>query len=230
MSIKIEELSIKRNNELIINNLKFEMNPSEITALIAPNGSGKTTLFNEIAHLIDCSYSLLVLNNFNYKEASKYNSSLFFIESSNHLYEDLSPTEHLKLIKNLWKSTKSIEEVLTYLKMEKYKNKAVKKLSLGMKQHLLIAMYIISDAPVFLFDEPLNGLDPSSIKLVNQILRNYNEKKTIMISSHDLFNIREVCNRAVFLKNGEISEDTRDLDKLDSIYTNLFEKDEYYGD
>lgn len=130
----------------------------------------------------------------------------------------------------MWKSTKSIEEVLTYLKMEKYKNKAVKKLSLGMKQHLLIAMYIISDAPVFLFDEPLNGLDPSSIKLVNQILRNYNEKKTIMISSHDLFNIREVCNRAVFLKNGEISEDTRDLDKLDSIYTNLFEKDEYYGD
>lgn len=225
LPITIENLRIKRNKNLVINNLNYEMNSGEITALIAPNGSGKTTLFNGIAHLIDCSYSLLELNSFNYKDPSKYNSSLFFIESSNHLYEDLSARDHLKLVKGLWESKIIVNDVIADLKMEDYQNKAVKKLSLGMKQHLLIAMYIMSDASVFLLDEPLNGLDPSSIKLVNQILLNYHEKKTIMISSHDLFNIREVCDRAIFLKNGKIAEDTNNLDKLDSIYTNLFEKD-----
>lgn len=226
LTININDLKIKRGKTVIIDNLNFIASKGEIVALVAPNGTGKTTFFNGVAHLIKIKYSKLKINERSFTDRINFNRSFFFLETSNYLYEELTALEHLSLIKHLWKSNVSIDDTLKKLKMDSYSSVPVKKLSLGMKQHLLIAMYIISDAPVLLFDEPLNGLDPGSIKIVNSLLVSLSKDKTIIISSHDIYNIQEICTRVVFLKNKHLIKETTNLKEINKIYSDLYEREE----
>jgi len=224
MAIEIENLHIARGNNKVISGLNLTAEAGEVIGLVAPNGTGKTTLFSGIAQLIEDSLDKLKLNNVSHNDRIKYNQSFFFLESSDNLYAELNVRNHLELIKTLWKRSISIDDVLNELKMTSYEEKPVNELSLGMKQHLLIAMYIVSDAPVLLFDEPLNALDPSSINIVNRIISQLGkQKKTVIISSHNIFNIQEVCSRVLFLKNGVIAEDTSNLSEVKDVYEKLYE-------
>jgi len=224
MAIQIQNLKISRGENTVINGLDFTAESGETIGLVAPNGTGKTTLFSGIAHLIDPSYDKLDLNNTNYSNRIQYNQSLFFLESADNLYKELNTKNHLELIKKLWESPIKIDDILEKLKMTTYQEKAVNKLSLGMKQHLLIAMYLVSDAPILLFDEPLSALDPSSINRVNKIFYDLSmQKKTVIISSHNIFNIQEVCSRVLFLKDGVIAEDRSDLSEIKDVYARLYE-------
>ena len=228
MGIIIKDLIIKRGKKTIIDQLNFEAKSGEIIGLIAPNGTGKTTFFNGVAHFIDSSYEELSMQNINYSNRTLFNKSFFFLESSANLYEEMNTVDHLKLIKRLWKSPLSVNEIVSKLQMSNFQNLAVKKMSLGMKQHLLVAMYLISDAPILLFDEPLNGLDPSSIEIVNDIFKNLGESgKVIMISSHDIYNIQEVCNRVIFLKDKIFFEPLIQNNDIKKIYNDLYIKKEH---
>lgn len=227
MSIIIKDLSIERGKKIIVDKLNFEANSGEIIGLIAPNGTGKTTFFNGVAHLIDSSYQELKMVNINYSNRTSFNKAFFFLENIANLYEEMNALDHLKLIKKLWKSPLSVDEIVTKLQMSTFQSLAVKKMSLGMKQHLLIAMYLISDAPILLFDEPLNGLDPSSIEIVNEIFKNLgNNGKIIIISSHDIYNIQEVCNRVVFLKDKIFFEPIIQNQDIKKTYNELYNKKE----
>lgn len=224
MTILIKSLEISRGKNKIINNLDLEASSGEIIGLIAPNGTGKTTLFNGIAHLIPLKYDLLKLNGNTSSNREIFNKSFFFIESSQSLYEEMTPADHLKMIKRNWNGTYDEQTIIKYLKMEDYKHTSVKKLSLGMRQHVLIAMYVMSDAPIMLMDEPLIGLDPSSISTVNQIISNWGKQgKTLIISSHDLYNIKEICNRVIFLKDKKIAVQRENLEGIQDLYKNLYE-------
>ncbi len=91
-----------------------------------------------------------------------------------------------------------------------------------MKQHVLIGMYAISDAPILLLDEPMNGLDPTSLRIVNNLLRSLKENgKTIIFSSHDLTNVHTICDEVLFLHAQKviIVENTRDIKQsYDELY------------
>jgi len=222
-TINIEGLSVSRGKNNVIDNLDFHAYKGEIVALVAPNGTGKTTLFNGLTHLINSKYRTLEIQGEQFSDRINFNQSFFFLESSHYLYEELTAIDHLKVIKKAWTSPISIEQTIKKLKMDDYSTVPAKKLSLGMKQHLLVAMYIVSNAPVLFFDEPLNGLDPGSIKIVNSLLVELSQDKTIIISSHDIYNIQEICTRVVFLKDKRLIKDTVELENISKIYSDLYE-------
>lgn len=222
MSVLIENMTIKRGGEKIIDNLSLSIMAGEVVALVAPNGTGKTTLLNGITQLIPAIYEKLELNHFS-PHSLNFNRSFFYLESSNNLFEYLNILDHLSLIKKEWQSETAIDEVIRLLNIHDYQSLPIKKMSLGMKQHALLAMYLISDAPVLLFDEPLNGLDPGSIEITNTIIQNLaSKKKIILFSSHDIANIQAICNRVLFLKNGKIERDTKNMDEILLLYKQLY--------
>lgn len=222
MSVFIENMTIKRGKKKIIDDLDLSIMGGEIVALVAPNGTGKTTLLNGIAHLFPSTYRKLEINSFS-PHSLNFKRSFFYLESSNNLFGHLNILDHLLLIKKNWQSKIAVDEVINILKIHKYQTLPIKKLSLGMKQHALLATYLISDAPVLLFDEPLNGLDPSSIESTNAIIQNLAyKKKIILFSSHDIANIQAICNRVVFLKNGKIEKDTKNMDDILALYKQLY--------
>ncbi|OUK38531.1 ABC transporter, partial [Enterococcus faecium] len=102
----------------------------------------------------------------------------------------LSAVDYLTLIKYYWQSKVECQTA-------EYLTLPIGKMSLGMKQHVLLAAYLISDSSVMLFDEPLNGLDPGSIDILNSLIRQWQkEGKTILLSSHAIANIQSICSKA----------------------------------
>lgn len=207
----------------ILKDLEMHLPAGEIIGLVAPNGTGKTTLLKILARAFLPKKGQITLNSIDYSKREKYLQQLFFMESIANLSANLTAVDHLKYVKKMWDSSVSIEDVLQNLGMESYANKKVAKFSLGMKQHLIIALYIVSDTPLLLLDEPHNGLDPSSVKVIKQVFRSLKEKgKTIFYSSHDLYNMENFCDQVFFMKEKKIFLSVKGENDLDTIYEELY--------
>lgn len=218
-----ENLTVVRDKRKIIDSLNLTINEGTITCIIAPNGTGKTTLFNSISNNLKRKSGSIKINQFHSTIRSKFNKEFFFLEDDRSLMADFSAIENLELIKSLWGSQQSITEVIKFMGIEDYKHKKVKKMSLGMKQKLLIAAAIISDARVLIFDEPLNGLDIRNVDLIIQVFSKLkNEKKSIMISSHNIYEISSICDDIYFLNEGKLITVENDFDTIKQKYLDLF--------
>ena len=162
-----------------------------------------------------------------YKNRTAFLSQLFFLEDSQRLYDNLSAREHFQYVKEMWKSDMDVDRVLKILKMQDYAKKHIGKMSLGMKQHVLLGMYLMSDAKMLLFDEPLNGLDPTSIELFTKIFSRLKAQgRSIIMSSHQLGNVTEMSDRVIFLQGGHVPiYPTSEID-LQEKYRALFAEED----
>lgn len=225
--IKISNLAVSLKNNEILTNVNLSIESSNIIGVVAPNGTGKTTFLRTIAGILPPAKGKIVLNQFDfYNNRSKYLSQLFFIESSSFLYSNISVIEHLQYVKAIWNSKFDVFQVINELNMNEYKNLPVKKLSLGMKQHVLIGMYVISDVPILLLDEPMNGLDPNSLELISDLLiKMKNRGKIVIFSSHNLSNITDICDKVMFLHNQNIKVVNNDFTNLKIQFKELYIKE-----
>lgn len=218
--LEIHNLTIGYKKNLILKQAELSVDSHKIIGLVAPNGTGKTTLLKSIPNLITPKKGTISINNTTInKNRSYFLSHLIFLENNEFLYSDINVLRHLKYVKETWKSKVDINEVVDRLDMRHYLKKPIKKLSLGMKQHVLIAMCIISDAELILLDEPMNGLDPTSQIEVSYLLRDLrNSGKMIILSSHHLPNVSEICDSFLFMKNQSLilteNNEESDLQKL----------------
>lgn len=205
--LKIDNLNVNYGKKEILNSINLEFYPSEIIGLVAPNGAGKTTLLRTVSGLIKPKSGQISIDNLSRSEDRKaYYKKIYFVESNQTLYPNLSGTDHLKYVKASWNSPVEIESVIKELGIVDYVNRPIKKLSLGMKQHILMAMCIVSNAEVILLDEPMNGLDPTSIKKISSYLKKMKqEEKTILFSSHILSNIDAITDKIIFLKDKQVA-------------------------
>lgn len=219
--MEIHNLTVGYKKNVILDQAGLTVESHKIIGLVAPNGTGKTTFLKAIPNLISPKKGTISLNDSTIdKNRSFFLSQLMFLEDNEFLYSDISVLRHLKYVKEIWKSKVEINEVVDRLNMRSYLNKSIKKLSLGMKQHVLIAMCIISDADLILLDEPMNGLDPTSQIEVSELLRDLrNSGKTIILSSHHLPNVSEICDSFLFMKNQNLilTENTEESD-LQKLY------------
>ncbi|MGX7418057.1 ABC transporter ATP-binding protein [Carnobacterium gallinarum] len=206
MILEISGVSKFYKNELVLDELDFFIDSPEIIALVAPNGSGKSTLMNIICNLEKADAGEIKIFG---QPATKYTNfyQLSYLQDNSVLYDSLSGLDHLQLIMDMHKlSSKRIEEVTEELGMQGYLKKKVKNYSLGMKQHLLFAMSILPKPKLLLLDEPLNGLDPSSVAKVRTILKRMNQEDatTVLFSSHNLEEIDKLTSNCIFLSEGKI--------------------------
>ncbi|SJZ56130.1 ABC-2 type transport system ATP-binding protein [Pilibacter termitis] len=225
--LSINNLSFFYKEKEILKNASLTLDEGTITGLIAPNGTGKTTFIKLIINLLTSKQGEILIDGRKYKEnREKYLKSIFFLPSSENLYIHLTVMEHLQYVKKIWGSSADLSGIIRELRMGDYQNKKIKTLSLGMKQHLLIALYAASGASVLLLDEPMNSLDPTSVKLVSNFLKRLkNEGKTILFSSHNLVNLAEVCDKAIYIKEKQFSVfHSQEID-LQETYNDFYEEE-----
>ena len=139
------------------------------------------------------------------------------------LYMYLSGYDNLKLVSNLYKGVdeKRIDEVVKLVKLENRINDKVSKYSLGMRQRLGIAQAILHKPNLLILDEPTNGLDPEGIKEMRDLLIDLanNKKMGILVSSHNLAELDNLCNKVCIIKNGEIIK-TSSIDEIKNMHEN----------
>lgn len=142
-----------------------------------------------------------------------------YMQDNSVLYDYLTGYDHLQFIGDVQSLTKDqIISTAERVGIKSYLNKKVGKYSLGMKQHLLLTMALLNQPKLLILDEPLNGLDPTSVIRVRQILQDIHKEGTaILLSSHNLSEIDRVTSNILFLKNGNLIKE--DISKhLNTFY------------
>ncbi|WP_342472280.1 ABC transporter ATP-binding protein [Metasolibacillus sp. FSL H7-0170] len=221
MIINVQGLKKSYKKQLVLKNITFQVEEPQIIALIGPNGSGKTTMMNCLMNLLPFQEGEITILGKKHTDPSLF-YEVSYLQDNRVLYGDLTGADHLNFICHAQKlPARKAKEVAAYVGMDKYAKKRVRSYSLGMKQHLLLAMAILNEPKLILLDEPINGLDPTSAIHMRHILMDLHAKgSTIIISSHNLEEIDKMTNTIYFMKDGEILEES--LEKLNIAHYSIY--------
>ena len=193
-----------------VNDLTFTIRPGEIVGLIGPNGAGKTTALRCMAGILRPTAGQILINGHDLiKDQMNAKKGLAFVPEVPSLYELLSVYEHLRFIAmcfdNLNKFESEHERLLRKYSLWEKKDSLVATLSKGMRQKLSVACALIHDANVFLFDEPLIGIDPAGAhELKQELVDARNRGGAILISTHLLDTAEKLCDRVLIVARGKL--------------------------
>ncbi|MBE1555919.1 ABC transporter ATP-binding protein [Sporosarcina limicola] len=214
--LKVNHLNKNYGNKSVLQAISFVINEGDVIGLVGPNGAGKSTLMRSILALENVESGSVTI-----KDISNRNPEFFkyvsFLPSDNYLYTQLTGYDHLAFVGNIYNIEKSrIDEVIDLIGIRTYVNQPVKSYSYGMRQHLLIALSILTKPLVILMDEPFNGLDPTSIIELKQLIRTLHTQGIgILISTHNLDILEDLTNTIWFIKDGELFKNEMLLDVND---------------
>ena len=211
--LKCENLKKQVKNKILVENISFSMKKGDVVGFIGPNGAGKTTTIKLILGLIKLTDGKVFINGYSIqKDFIKAIEKVGAIVETPDAYMYLSGYDNLKIIANNYKNiTKErINEVVKIVGLENRIKDKVATYSLGMRQRLGIAEAIINNPELLILDEPTNGLDVEGIIEIRNLIKQLaNQGITILISSHNLTEIDNLCNRIIAIKNGKmIADDT----------------------
>ena len=204
----------------VLHDINISIESGVILGLVGPNGSGKTTIMKLLSKLIYPTKGIVF-----------YSQTYSALIETPSLYENLSGKENLEYFASLENiNNYDIDKIIDCLNMSNFINKQVKKYSLGMKQKLGIALTLLGNPKLIILDEPLNGLDPLSIKEIKDTLKKIKKlrKISILISSHMLKDLNELCDRVIFIKDGKIVENNNlndNLKKIQICFSNIQDKE-----
>lgn len=206
--IQCINLDKKIKNKNILSNINFSVNKGDIVGLYGPNGSGKSILLKIICGLTPSSSGKIIVDNkIIGKDISHPKNIGIFIETPSFVNEFtvFKNLKFLALINNKIDDSR-INEIISYLNLDKYTNEKYKNLSLGTKQRLGLAQALMEDPSLLLLDEPTNALDENAVSLIENILKKEKEKgTTIIVTSHDKSFLEGICDSILFINEGEIS-------------------------
>ena len=209
--ISIKELTVKFGSNIVLNDISRDFHLNKIYGIIGLNGSGKTTFFNTLSALIKPNAGEIIF------ESRKINlRDINYLETTNFFYSRITGNEYL----NFFEQTNPKFNLLSlqiYTKLPL--DDLIESYSTGMKKKLAILSILKKDKPVFLFDEPFNGIDMETNKIIELIILALKEKgKTIFISSHILDPLIQICDEIFFLEKGKFAKsyDKTDYNKIEN--------------
>ena len=193
--ISIKDLSLSFGSNLVLNNINYDFPLNKIYGIIGLNGSGKTTFFNTLSTLMRPTAGEIY-----FSDREIYLKDINYLETVNFFYSRITVNEYLKFFKQTNDKINRIS-VPNYTKVPL--DDLIETYSTGMKKKLAIRSILKKDKPIFLFDEPFNGVDMETNKIIELIILALKEKgKTIFISSHILDPLIQICDKIFFLENG----------------------------
>ena len=206
--IETNKLTKRFPGKIAVNKIDMHVKKGDIYGFIGKNGAGKTTAMKLILGLFNpTSGGIKIFNNENLNSSRYKIGSL--IESPG-LYKNFSAYENLKRFSILYGGTgEDINELLKLVNLENVGNKPVRAFSFGMKQRLGIAIALLGNPEILILDEPINGLDPSGIKDIRDLILKLNKEKqiTFIISSHILDELSKIATRYGIINNGILIEE-----------------------
>lgn len=215
--LKCVKLEKKVKDKILVQDISFSVNQGEVVGLVGPNGAGKTTIIKLILGLVKITKGNVYINGLDIeKNFVKAIEKVGAIVENPDLYMYLSGYDNLKITANNYKniSKERINEVIKIVGLENRIKDKVSTYSLGMRQRLGIAEAIINNPQLLILDEPTNGLDVEGIIEIRNLIKDLSKKGiAILVSSHNLSEIGNICSRIIAVKNGKIVEDS-DIDNF----------------
>lgn len=211
--LQVHQLRKKYGNLLILRDISFDINEGDIIGLVGPNGAGKSTLLRSIMAIEEVERGSVKVKNISNQNSDFY-KFVSFIPSDNYLYMQLTGYDHLAFVANIYQLGKAaIEEVIDQIGISTYVDQPVKTYSYGMRQHLLIALSILTKPSIILMDEPFNGLDPTSTIELKELIRKLHAQRiSFIISTHNLDILEDLTKTIWFIRDGMLFKDNIKLE------------------
>ena len=212
----MKEAKVKSNKKIAVDHLSFTANQGEIYGLLGPNGAGKTTTLRCISTIIKpTSGKIYVAGHEVQEEAEAVRNSIGFLTSDIKLDPQFSPDYMFDFFGRLHHVPKDVlkkrkEELFSYFGITEFSHKKMKELSTGMKQKAAIAVSLVHDPKIVIFDEPTNGLDIVTARKVTDYLKKLKEEgKLVIISTHIMSEAEKLCDRIGIIIDGtKVAEGT----------------------
>jgi ABC-2 type transport system ATP-binding protein len=209
--IELRGLTKKFGSFTAVNGINLTIPRGELFGFLGPNGAGKTTSLRMIAGILQPTAGSVTIGGVDInKDPVAAKSKLGFIPDRPFIYEKLTGSEFLRFVAGLYEQRgpeleHRARELLALFDLEDWRDELVESYSHGMRQKLIIASAFVHRPEVIVVDEPHVGLDPKSIKILREMLREYVHRgHTIMMSTHSLDVAENMCDRIAIITSGEI--------------------------
>ncbi len=218
ITIKNLTVSYKKNNP-VIQSLELSLELERIHGIVGLNGSGKTTLLNTIYGLKKPETGDIFIDG-----CKSTKRQIAYLETESYFYSNITGEDHLKIFKNTDFDTVSWNELFKLPLRE-----LIETYSTGMKKKLALLAVLKQDKPVMILDEPFNGLDIETARVLRSILLNLKNRKTIIITSHIIETLTNLCDDISYLQEGKIkySRSKSEFDEFkQEIYLDIEKRNE----
>jgi ABC-2 type transport system ATP-binding protein len=208
--IEVQDLTKYYGPHLAVSRLDFQVTAGEIVGFLGPNGAGKTTTLKILAGFLAPSSGTAQINGFDcVSESLAARRSLGYVPENVSIYPDLTVTQFLGFAARAKgiaaKEEKGeIDRVLAACGLEGVRHTLVAALSKGFRQRLGLSQALLNQPPLLILDEPTIGLDPSQIVEIRQMIKDLEGDHTVMLSSHILPEVSQLCDRVIIINRGQI--------------------------
>ena len=210
MAINISHLNKHIGKQHVLKDICLSIGDGEVVGLLGPNGAGKSTLMKIMVGVWESTSTLpkgqeMVL---------QVPKNIGFLPEQNPLYEDMYVREYLRFFVGLRSKEQGaknkdqlVEELIERVGLTAESNKRVGQLSKGYKQRVGLAQAMIGDPELLILDEPTTGLDPNQLEDIRALIREMGKARTVILSTHILQEVKQMCSRVIIIDHGEIKVD-----------------------
>lgn len=208
--IEVKNVTKKYGNFYAVRNISFEVKEGEIVGFLGRNGAGKTTTMNMITGFIEPTSGEIIVGGYNVdRKPKKVKSQIGYMPEGTPLYSDLTVKEFVKYMADLKMVPKkeckaAVQKAIEETGLDKVQNNLTKNLSRGYKQRVSLAGAIVGNPKILILDEPTVGLDPKQVVEIRELIKSFKKDHTVLISSHILPEISQICEKIVVIDKGEI--------------------------
>lgn len=209
MSIEVSSLEKRYGDQRAINNVSFSLKKGEIVGFLGPNGAGKSTTMKILTGFLPQSSGTAQVAGYDVRESPiQVKSAVGYLPENNPLYTDMYVKEYLAFVAGTYRvSAKRIEACITMTGLSSEKHKKISQLSKGFRQRVGLAAALLHDPEVLILDEPTTGLDPNQLVEIRQLIKTIGQEKTVLLSTHILQEVEQLCDRVIIINKGELVAD-----------------------
>lgn len=208
--IEVQNLVKVYGKHLAVDHLSFKVERGKIYGFLGPNGAGKSTTMNIMTGYLGATEGKVLINGHDIlREPEQAKRSIGYLPELPPLYPEMTVVEYLCFVAELKKIPKrdrqeQIQRVLELTKLEHVCNRQIQNLSKGYKQRVGLAQAMLGFPEIIILDEPTVGLDPKQIIEIRELIRNLAQNHTVILSSHILAEVREVCDYIMIIADGKL--------------------------
>ena len=224
--IKVENISKRYGNHYAVSDLSCEFEKGKVYGFLGPNGAGKTTTMNIMTGYIAASSGTVEIDGHDIlKDGEEAKKCIGYLPEIPPLYQDMTVKEYLDFVvelKGVAKKARAaqVKEVMEKTFISDMQGRLIKNLSKGYKQRVGLAQAMLGNPDIIILDEPTVGLDPKQIIEIRELIRELKENHTVILSSHILSEVAEVCDKLMIIAKGHLIAEGTAEELLSSLGDN----------
>ena len=210
MAVHLAHIHKSFGKQQVLRDVCLDIPEGQVLGLLGPNGAGKSTLMKVLIGLWSADQGTVAAP-----------ERIGYLPENNPLYEEMYVSEYLQFMADLTgikQSSAGVQQLIERVGLTPERHKHIRELSKGYRQRVGLAQALLGDPQLLILDEPTTGLDPNQLVEIRALIRDLGKDRTVILSTHIMQEVREMCDRVVILDHGEIKAD-QPIDQIADLET-----------